>query len=113
MVRDQELFLPWFERKKENIIRGSALDITPEVIHRRTLDLLKCGSRYRAIYAAHFKYPVEQQLPRVECPILLGSPQARASQRAAVLNLPNCQINELPNNDRRQLADALLKFFDS
>jgi pimeloyl-ACP methyl ester carboxylesterase len=113
MVRDQALYAPWFERKKTNIIRSGEPDIAPEVIHRRTLDLLKCGDRYRALYAAHFNYPIEQKLKAVQCPLMLGSPQSSASQRAAALGLKNYQLNELPSDDRAQLADALMAFFDS
>jgi pimeloyl-ACP methyl ester carboxylesterase len=113
MVRDQTLYAPWFERKKANIIRSGEPDIAPEVIHRRTLDLLKCGDRYRALYAAHFSYPILQRLTDVQCPILLGSPGSPASQRAAGLGLKNYQLNELPSDDRAQLADAMMAFFDT
>ena len=110
-VRDQELYAPWFEKKIRNVIRSREPDIEPEVVHQRTLDLLKCKDRYSAIFAAHFEYPVEQRLPGVWCPILLGNPSSRASQRAAALGIPNCKVADLPSDDRDKLIDAVLAFF--
>ena len=113
IVRDQELYAPWFAKKIGNIIRSREPDIEPEVLHQRTLDLLKCKDRYSAIFAAHFEYPAERKLPGVRCPVLLGGPSSPATQRAAALGIPNCNVADLPSDDRDTLVDALLAFFET
>jgi pimeloyl-ACP methyl ester carboxylesterase len=74
MVRDQELFAPWFKRDKAHAIKNvDTFQLAPEVIHRRTVDLFKMGDLYRAAYAAHFKYPAAQRLADTTCRVLFGA----------------------------------------
>lgn len=90
MVRDQELFEPWYKRKKANIARHEP-DIAPAVIHRRTVDLFKCIDIYQGAYAAHFRYPAADRLKQLSCPTLRES--------------------KAPHGDDAALAAELLSFF--
>ena len=112
MIRDQQLFSPWFEQKKENIVRSEP-DIDAEILHQRTMDLLKCGNRYRALYAAHFSYPVEQKLPKVQCPVLLGHPDSPLSRRVSDWGVNDCTFQALAEKDWPELANQLMAFFDA
>lgn len=108
MVRDQELFSPWYMRKKEHIVRDHEPNIAPAVIHRRTVDLFKALDIYQSAYSAHFSYPMLKRLPLVACPILLheaasGTHQALTSSKAAM-------AKALPH-DPAGLASELLSFF--
>jgi pimeloyl-ACP methyl ester carboxylesterase len=108
MVRDQELFSPWFKRKKENIIRSHEPNIAPDVLHRRTVDLFKCIDIYQAAYAAHFSYPALKKVGQLTCPVLLSetnsaTPQVKAACKSAV-------AEALPQ-DPAALAKELLAFF--
>jgi pimeloyl-ACP methyl ester carboxylesterase len=82
MVRDQELFSPWYKRKKENAIAPHPEDIDPVVIHRRTVDLFKAIDIYQAAYAAHFTYPALERIAKTTCPVLLGDPMYDGAKKA-------------------------------
>lgn len=112
MVRDQELFSPWYERKASNIVRYAEPDIAPEVIQRRTLDLFKCYDIYQAAYKAHFGYPMTERLPGVVCPLLLGVPESTSTKRAVAAGPADYTVKDLPS-DHEGLANALIEFFDS
>jgi pimeloyl-ACP methyl ester carboxylesterase len=109
MVRDQELFTPWYKRKKDHIRRFGEPDIAPEIIHRRTVDLFKCLDIYQSAYRAHFMYPSLARLKQVGCPVLLGnpdSPSVKQAQPAA----KSATAKPFPA-DFSAAADALLAFF--
>jgi pimeloyl-ACP methyl ester carboxylesterase len=109
MVRDQELFSPWYMRKKEHIIRDHEPNIAPAVIHRRTVDLFKALDIYQSAYRAHFSYPVLQKLPQLACPILLN--EAADSTRQALTASKTAKSKALPH-DPAALAAELLSFFE-
>ena len=109
MVRDQELFSPWFKRKKDHISRYGEPNIAPDAIHRRTVDLFKCLDIYQGAYAAHFRYPILGKLPQVRCPILLNNPDAGPT-RAALAAAKTAAAKKLAG-DAAKLADELLSFF--
>ncbi|MDX2143827.1 MAG: alpha/beta hydrolase [Rhodospirillaceae bacterium] len=109
MVRDQELFSPWYKRKKDHIIRTGEPNIAPDVIHRRTVDLFKCMDIYQSAYAAHFRYPALAKLAQVGCPILLGNPDGPATKQALAAN-GKASAKSLPQ-DYAALANELLAFF--
>lgn len=108
MVRDQELFSPWYIRKKEHIIRDHEPNIAPAVIHRRTVDLFKALDIYQSAYGAHFSYPMLKKLPQVACPILLND--AAGGTRQALTASKAATAKALPHNPAA-LASELLSFF--
>ena len=112
MVRDQELFSPWYERKASNIVRNAEPDIAPEVIQRRTLDLFKCYDIYQAAYKAHFGYPMSERLPKVTCPLLLGGPESGSTKRAVAAGPADYTVKDLPS-DHVGVSGAVMEFFDS
>ena len=112
MVRDQQLFNPWYQRKAENIIRTGEPDISPEVIHRRTLDLFKCHDIYQAAYKAHFGYPMSERLARIKCPLLLGNPDSEPTKKAVVAGPTDYTLKEMPS-DHASMAEVALDFFNS
>ncbi|MCB2106091.1 MAG: alpha/beta fold hydrolase [Rhodobacteraceae bacterium] len=109
MVRDQELFTPWYKRKKEHIRRAGEPDVAPEVIHRRTLDLFKCIDIYQSAYRAHFMYPSLKKLAQVGCPVLLGNPDSAATKQA-LATAKNATAKAIPA-DFAVAAGELLAFF--
>ncbi len=111
MLRDQELYSPWYKRKKDHIIRGYEPDIAPEIIHRRTVDLFKCIDIYQSAYAAHFRYAALDRLARVECPVLLGSPDSTITKRA-LATAKKGSAKALPR-DIAALATELVAFFNT
>lgn len=112
MVRDQELFSPWYERKAENIARFGEPDIDPAVIQRRTLDLFKCYDIYQAAYKAAFAYPMSERLPKLQCPLLLGSPDSGMTKAAVAAGPADYTVKDLPEG-HAGVANAALEFFDA
>lgn len=110
MLRDQELFQPWYKHTREHIRRDAEPDIAPDVIQRRTLDLFKCLDIYQVAYRAHFRYPLLEKLKQVTCPVLFGAPEAIATQRAmaATRNSTAQPISA----EFTAAAGTLLAFFD-
>jgi pimeloyl-ACP methyl ester carboxylesterase len=111
MVRDQELFSPWYERKAANIVSYGEPDIAPEVIHRRTLDLFKCYDIYQAAYKAHFAYPMSEKLPQLKCPLLLGGPDSTSTKAAVAAGPADYTVTDLPEG-HAAVAHAVVEFFD-
>lgn len=112
MVRDQELFSPWYERKAANISRPPIPDIAPEVIQRRTLDLFKCYDIYQAAYKAHFGYPMSERLPNVMCPLLLGGPESPSTKKAVAAGPADYTVKDIPPG-HGAVAETILEFFES
>ncbi len=107
MVRDQQLFAPWFERKGANAVRSHEPELDAAVVHQRTMDLLKCADVYQARYASHFSYPVAERLPQAHCPVLIGDSGFVGN---AIAEMANCEIRPLPH-DHGPLSEKLLGFF--
>ena len=111
MLRDQELYSPWYKRKKDHIIRGYDPDIAPEVIHRRTVDLFKCLDIYQGAYGAHFRYPSLERLANVACPVLLGNPESGATKKA--LAAAKKGVAKALPRDFAALATELIAFYNT
>jgi len=112
IVRDQELFSPWFERKASNIIRSSEPNISPEVIHRRTLDLFKSFNIYQSAYKAHFAYHMSEKIALLNCPVLLGSPSARGVKKLLGLKKSNIMSQDL-TGEPPEVITNILDFYNS
>ncbi len=55
MMRHQALYQPWYRRTiATRILVEPRVD--PAVIHRRTLDLVRAGNRYRSAYVAQYRW---------------------------------------------------------
>ena len=108
MIRDQQLFAPWFEQQGKNAVRAHEPELDAEILHRRTMDLLKCADVYQARYASHFTYPVRERLPQAHCPVLIGD--SGYGGMTEVADMANCETRPLPH-DQGELSAALLDFF--
>lgn len=87
MLRDQELYTPWFKRDRAHIRRRGEPDIDPAVMQRRVLDLFKCLDIYQAAYRAHFSYPSRERLTQLACPVLLDGPQSGDTPQAMAAHM--------------------------
>ncbi len=82
-VRDQELFAPWFKTDNAHAIKAPVeANLAPEVLHRRTVDLLKAANTYAGAYAAYFSYPEFERLAHTTCRVLVGAPGDAATEKA-------------------------------
>ncbi len=68
MLRDQALWSPWFERTPDRRVDNYP-ELAPDALHRRLVDLMKCGARYRHAYAALFQYPFPSRVATLTCPV--------------------------------------------
>ena len=67
-LRDQELWFPWFARRRE-AARSGALDIDPASLTLRAREMLKHPRLYQATWQAVLAYPLLETLAQVACPI--------------------------------------------
>lgn len=56
MVRDHELYAPWFRREAAHAIHDREPEVDAETIHHRTIDLFLCLPNYREIVRAHLAH---------------------------------------------------------
>lgn len=61
MVRYQAMFFPWTQMRLENAVPGEPRTAVAE-IHKRTVELLKAGDRYRDAVLDALKYPLAAEL---------------------------------------------------
>jgi pimeloyl-ACP methyl ester carboxylesterase len=66
VARDRGLFFPWFDRRAETRI---ATRIDTDMIHARTIDLLKAGAAGRTATLAGLRYGFDDALARVTVPV--------------------------------------------
>lgn len=98
IVRDMQLFWPWYNRTKSGVINSDA-NLDPTYLDSRVQDLLKIGDDYQSAYAESFKYPMAAKLAVLDVPCLLVDyPCAASYDRLAKAQAvaPNCQVADLP-----------------
>lgn len=88
MVRDHELYSPWFDRTKKAI--RHVTPASPDEIQRRTLEVLKAPSTFWLPGRAALAYPIERSLGSLDTKLMvcatkddLASPSLRRAARSA------------------------------
>ena len=72
MLRDQELFWPWYRRTAAAaIIPSGTRALSAKTLHDRTVEVLKSPKTYHLAADAAFRYPMKGRLRRVNVPTLL------------------------------------------
>lgn len=66
-LRDQELWWPWFQRRRENT-RTHEPRIDPTALTGRVREMLKQPANYRPAWRAAIAYPLAERLPQVSPP---------------------------------------------
>jgi pimeloyl-ACP methyl ester carboxylesterase len=98
IMKSQALYWPWFDQTRAGVVRGEP-QLEPALIHRRVVDLLKCGDLYRKAYAALWTYPLAERLPQLDVPTLLCAPEWDPLYphlgKAAAAG-PHCRVATLP-----------------
>lgn len=113
IVRDGELFWPWYAPKIANeIAREPVLD--PVLLQERAVDLLKAAPHHRALTHSILDMDVRSALERVTQPLLLGadagSPHFDRTKKACDL-APTARFETLPDA-RAAWAQKMMAFFD-
>jgi pimeloyl-ACP methyl ester carboxylesterase len=101
MVRYQAMFFPWTQMRIENAVPGEPRTEVGE-IHKRTVELLKAGDRYRDAVLGSLKYPLADALKAATVPTdIVAAPwewyMGPAKRAAAVLGRP---LVALPNEPK-------------
>ena len=113
MIRDSELFWPWFDPKPENAVNQPP-ETDPARLHRRVCDLLKAAPVYQTIVNSALETDGEAILKTLDIPVIFGprngSPHTDRCRRAAELT-PKGKAITLSNDHGRRAAAvvALLK----
>ncbi len=71
IIRDMNLFWPWYNRTKAGVIARD-VSIDGPTLHPRVEDLLKMGDAYQNAYAASFNYPMAEKLKQLKVPCLVA-----------------------------------------
>jgi len=98
MVRDRDLYWPWYNQTRDGIIlKNAAINVVH--IHATVTELLKCGDRYGESYAIMWSYPMADKLAKLDIPCLLchpsTDPTAYTTHNAHALD-PRTLVEELP-----------------
>ena len=105
MVRNQNLFWPWFNNTRSGIRRVEPLDA--HRLHEAFVDLMKSGETYPISYRAAFSYPTVERLAQLATPVLMiareTDPLPELTQRASAL-ARNAELQRFAGDDRALAA---------
>ena len=114
MLRDQQLFFPWFDRTRTGVLRSEPR-IDPEEIDLRVLELFRSEGMWRRSLSAGFAWPLRERLARLRTPtavtLCAADPWLGCAQRA-VADRPQLVGLGLPDAPSRW-AETLLPWFDA
>ncbi len=109
-VRDRQLFTPWFKKDEATVIQGQTLDLTPDILDMRTVEVLKCLEHRSRLFADVFAYPLLERLPGIGIPTLLIRP-GRELASFARSRLGESSVAEMPGLTPASAAARLESFF--
>ena len=114
MVRDMELYFPWYERTRGAILhRDVSLD--PQVLDHRVQDLLKLGESWREVCSASLDYPTLERVARLRVPCLVadraGNEATEDCSRRLAAAVARCTRLRLPDDPAGWMA-AMAPFLD-
>ncbi len=106
-LRDQELWWPWFDRRRENARQGN-LRLDPADMTVRVREMLKNPSGYAPSWQAVLDYPLRERLAALtRCPTLLLTAKedlfAHCLPCAAAL-MPHASVVEVEDSDAARAA---------
>ncbi len=110
-VRDRQLFTPWFKQDESTVIQGESLDLSPDILDMRTVDVLKSLEHRSRLFADVFAYPFYDRLPLVGVPLLLVRP-GRDLAAIAKSRLDSISVAEMPELSPTAAATRLESFFE-
>jgi pimeloyl-ACP methyl ester carboxylesterase len=106
MLRDSQVYWPWFERKQGNLRRIDA-DFSAEPLHRRTMDVMRARETYHHLIHAALDHDAETALAAVTGPVLVV--RDRATPLSAYDDKLIALVPEATVIDAMELAKALLE----
>lgn len=114
MVRDQQIFWPWYRRGPDPAFRvGITEDFRANWLNDQVIEILKCNRTYHLTLQAAFRYPMRKKLPQIGVPTLVcsepGEPLHSTSDKAVRL-IPNgtCASMGRGNAAKRRAMTAFL-----
>ncbi len=107
MVRDGELFWPWFEPVPENAV-DQPPETNPAKLHGRAVDILTASPAYHSVVNSALDVDAEPLLQALDVPVTFGprdgSPHTVRCQKAAELTPKGKSITLSNDNARRAAA---------
>ena len=116
MVRDQQIFWPWYRRGPDPACRiDLTKDFSARGLHDQVVEILKSHKTYHLTIQAAFLYPVGRQLPKIKVRTLVcsepGEPLHRFTKKAVRL-IPEAEALNL-DRSRTSKRRAMIAFVDS
>ena len=113
MLRDMELFWPWYDRTKR-AIRWSEPALDPILLQARLLDVLKQPDTWHRLGLAAYRFALAEVLPAIRVPVLVcaapGDAGHSALEDVAAL-IPGAVPQELPGDEAGASA-CIAEFLD-
>jgi pimeloyl-ACP methyl ester carboxylesterase len=102
MVRYQAMFFPWTRMRLENAVPGDPRTQVDE-LHKRTVEILKAGDRYRDAVLGALRYPLGQALQAAKVGLeIVAAPwewyRVPAARAAALIGKPLIALPEEPRD---------------
>lgn len=110
-MRDQGQWWPWYNNTADGVLPREPY-VDPQMIHRRAVSLLKCGNMWSRHYGAHWRYAIQEELPKAPVPVALVAPSDHAGTAAALKVAPKAKHVVITNAMHRWSGD-LMPFFNS
>lgn len=110
-VRDQYIYFPWYERNKEHWRNMDLPD--PEVLFRKTMEVLKGKDSMPVIFAAVFRHDLRTALSQIKLPTLSTAEEADIVPGATLLDMPFHESVSAPETYVAEKVDRITAFLES
>jgi len=110
-VRDQYIYFPWYARDKDH---WRNMDLPqPEVLFRKTMEVLKGKDSMPVIFAAVFRHDLRTALAQLNLPTLATAEEAEIVPSATLLDMPFREAVSAPKEYVTEKAKRITEFLDA
>lgn len=110
-VRDQYIYFPWYKRDKDH---WRHMDLPePDVLFRKTMEVLKSKDSMPVIFAAVFRHDLRTALKHIDVPTLATAEEAELVPSAILLDMPFREAVSAPSEYVSEKAKRINTFLDS
>ncbi|NKB44316.1 MAG: alpha/beta fold hydrolase [Alphaproteobacteria bacterium] len=110
-VRDQYIYFPWYARDKAH---WRNMDLPqPEVLFRKTMEVLKGKDSMPVIFAAVFRHDLRTALGQIGLPTLATAEEAEIVPGATLLDMPFHEAVSAPTEYVTEKAKRINAFLDT
>ena len=110
--RDAYIWFPWYRRTRAN--QRNWVDLpSAEVLHLKTMEILKSMDHIVGVFEASERYPVVERLGRLSVPTLVTEDGYKLVNRAHLLELPRIEAVAASTAEVAQHVSRFRRFLDA